>query len=242
MLMAQKKLLRFAQLKNFAHVLEKPGGTAGSWHSFFKNNNPIILELACGRGEYTIGLAKLYPNKNFIGVDLKGNRLYIGAKYAAHHQMANVAFLRCQIDQLDNYFAAEEVAECWITFPDPHLRTSKAKKRLTHPSFLRIYQKILVPDGLLHLKTDSPALYNFTKRVLQLVQAAVETDNFNVNAASDGEELAITTHYQNLDIAGKQTIFYLKFTLPQVFADTALDTLLQSELKVTEQLATAWKS
>ena len=240
--MAQKKLLRFSQLKNFTNVLEKPGDTAGNWHSFFNNNNPIILELACGRGEYTIGLAKLYPDKNFIGVDLKGNRLYIGAKYAADHQMANVAFLRCQIDQLDNYFAAEEVAECWITFPDPHLRTSKAKKRLTHPSFLRIYQKILVPGGLLHLKTDSPALYYFTKRVLQLVQATVETDNLNVNAALAGEELAITTHYQNLDIAGKQTIFYLKFKLPEVIADKALDTMLQSELKVTEQQATAWKS
>jgi len=239
--MAQKKLLRFTQLSTFSNVLEKPDNVAGTWQSFFNNNNPIILELACGRGEYTLGLAKLHPNKNFIGIDLKGNRLYIGAKKAREQNLQNVAFLRCQIDQLHYYFSEGEVAGCWMTFPDPHLRTSKAKKRLTHPSFLRVYQRILEPEASLHLKTDSPALYHFTKRVLQLVDATIATDNPNVNAL-DGEELAITTHYQNLDIAGKQTIFYLNFSLPSAVAGKQLDALLQAELKETEQLETAWKS
>jgi tRNA (guanine-N7-)-methyltransferase len=140
--MAQKKLQRFADIKTFANVLEYPENMQGEWKLFFKNTNPVVLELACGRGEYTVGLSKLFPHKNFIGVDIKGNRLYIGAKKCLEQRLNNAAFLRTQIAMLPKYFSAIEVNEIWITFPDPQLRTSKAKKRLTHPQFLRLYKQV----------------------------------------------------------------------------------------------------
>ncbi len=135
--MGQKKLIRFAELKTFPNVLQYPEGMAGNWNAFWKNNNPLILELACGKGEYAVGLGKLYPDKNFIGIDLKGNRIWVGAKKALQQNLNNVAFLRTQIDQVSSYFTTNEVEAIWITFPDPQLRKSKAKKRLTHPKFLR---------------------------------------------------------------------------------------------------------
>src|ERR1051326_739480 len=162
--MGQKKLERFAELKTFSNVLQFPEGIAGKWNEFFKNKNPITLELACGKGEYAVGLGQLYPEKNFLGIDLKGNRIWVGAKKALQQQLANVGFLRIQIDQITDYFTNNEVDSLWITFPDPQLRVSKAKKRLTHPKFLRLYKHILVPGGFIHLKTDSPVLYQFTKK------------------------------------------------------------------------------
>ena len=149
--MAQKKLQRFADIKTFANVLEYPENMQGKWNGFFKNENDIILELACGRGEYTIGLAKLFPQQNFIGVDVKGNRMYIGAKKCLEEKFTNAGFLRTQIEKLADYFSAGEVDEIWITFPDPQLRVSKAKKRLTHPKFLRLYQQFLVPGGIIQI-------------------------------------------------------------------------------------------
>jgi tRNA (guanine-N7-)-methyltransferase len=128
--MGQKKLQRFADIKTFSNVLEYPEGMQGKWNSFFKNDNPIVLELACGRGEYTVGLSALFTDKNFIGVDIKGNRMYIGAKKCLDANINNAAFLRTQITLLSNYFNPAEVDEIWITFPDPQLRTSKSKKRL----------------------------------------------------------------------------------------------------------------
>ena len=166
--MAQKKMLRFAAIKKFSNVLEYPENMPGKWGNYFNNSNPIVLELACGRGEYTVELAKLFPEKNFIGVDIKGNRLYIGAKKCLDEKITNAAFLRTQIALINQYFAKDEAAEIWITFPDPQLRTSKAKKRLTHPQFLRLYRQFVLPDGLLHLKTDSPQLFQFTKKVIEL--------------------------------------------------------------------------
>ena len=141
--MAQKKLIRFEEIKSFPNVLEHPQNMKNAWNDFLKNLHPIILELACGKGEYAVGLGRMHPNKNFIGVDLKGNRIWRGAKTALEAGLTNVAFLRTEIDQIANYFAKDEVAEIWITFPDPQLRLSKAKKRLTHPKFLRLYQQIL---------------------------------------------------------------------------------------------------
>jgi len=126
--MAHKKLIRFAELETFDNVLQFPGNIKGKWREFFKNENPIVLELACGKGEYAVGLAKLYPNKNFIGIDLKGNRLWGGAKKALQENLTNVAFLRILIDRITEFFGWEEVQEIWITFPDPQLRKSKAKK------------------------------------------------------------------------------------------------------------------
>ena len=127
--MGQKKLIRFEELKTLPNVQQYPKDMAGKWSEFFKNEYPITLELACGKGEYAIGLATLYPQKNFIGIDLKGNRIWVGAKKALHNNLANVAFLRIEIDQLAEYFGKNEAAEIWITFPDPHLRMSKANKQ-----------------------------------------------------------------------------------------------------------------
>ena len=174
--MAQKKLIRFEELKTFPNVLEFPENMQGKWHAFLQNKNPIIFELACGKGEYAVGLGRLYPNKNFIGIDIKGNRIWKGAKTALTEGLKNVAFLRTQIDQLTDYFSADEVSEIWITFPDPQLRFSKMKKRLTHPKFLRLYKNILQQDGIIHLKTDSPDLYNFTKAVIDFYQLKIIED------------------------------------------------------------------
>ncbi len=166
--MGQKKLIRFAELETFSNVLQFPKNIKGKWNEFFKNENPIILELACGKGEYAVGLGRLHPQKNFIGVDIKGNRIWVGAKKALEDHLDNVAFLRTEIDTLNEYFENDEVDEIWITFPDPQLRKSKAKKRLTHPKFLRSYQEFLKTAGPVNLKTDSPDLYDFTRLVIEL--------------------------------------------------------------------------
>jgi tRNA (guanine-N7-)-methyltransferase len=213
--MGQKKLLRFAQIKTFSNVLEYPKNMPGQWHSFFKNNQPISLELACGRGEYTVGLANMYSEQNFVGVDIKGNRMYLGAKKALDQGLNNAAFLRTQIEMLPEYFAAQEVASIWITFPDPQLRTSKAKKRLTHPRFLRLYQQVLKTGGSIHLKTDSPQLYLFTKRVIELYGLFLVDASDDVYAQPHIAELDIKTHYESLDIAQSNKIFYLHFKLPE---------------------------
>ena len=228
--MAQKKLQRFADIKTFANVLEYPENMQGKWHDFFKNENRVILELACGRGEYTIGLAKLFPQQNFIGVDVKGNRMYIGAKKCLEENRINAGFLRTQIEMLATYFAYGEIDEIWITFPDPQLRISKAKKRLTHPRFLRIYQQILKPSGVIHLKTDSPDLYLFTKKVIELYDLIIVDDCSDVYKQMNvKEELKIKTHYESLDIAQSNKIHYLKFTLPATIKN--IDDQLQAELK-----------
>jgi len=230
--MGQKKLKRFAEIKTFSNVLEYPKDMQGKWSEFFKNKNPLVLELACGRGEYTVGLSRLYPNKNFMGVDIKGNRIYIGAKKCLDEKLMNGAFLRTQIEMLPTYFNEAEVDEIWITFPDPQLRTSHAKKRLTHPRFLRLYQQLLKPDGVIHLKTDSPQLYAFTKRVIELYNLTKIDDCDDVYNKSNKEELKIKTHYEGLDIAQSNKIFYLQFKLPKTIVD--MDEQLQEELKLTE--------
>ena len=218
--MAQKKLKRFGAIKTFPNVLEYPENMKGKWNDFLKNNNPINLELACGKGEYTTGLAQIYPERNYIGVDIKGNRLWVGATFALKHHLSNVAFLRTQIDKINSYFSQKEIDEIWITFPDPQLRLSKAKKRLTHPAFLRLYDQILKPGGKIHLKTDSPDLYNFTKLVIKLYDLPVVSDIDNINLLEDiSDELKIKTHYESLDIARSNCIFYICFTLPEIFPD-----------------------
>jgi tRNA (guanine-N7-)-methyltransferase len=233
--MAQKKLQRFADLKTFSNVLEYPEGMKGKWKEFFKNTNRVILELACGRGEYTVGMAQLFPTQNFIGVDVKGNRMYIGAKKCLNDKINNAGFLRTQIEKLSDYFASGEVDEIWITFPDPQLRVSKAKKRLTHPRFLRLYNQILKPGGFIHLKTDSPDLYRFTKRVAELYDLDIVEESDNVYAESTvKEELKIKTHYESLDIAQSKKIYYLKLTLPSMLKN--IDDELQEILKHEEQL------
>jgi tRNA (guanine-N7-)-methyltransferase len=232
--MAQKKLFRFAQIKTFPNVLEHPEGMKGQWRKFFKNDHPVVLELACGRGEYTVALGNLFPGKNFIGIDIKGNRMYIGAKKAIDEGLSNAAFLRSQVEKINDYFDAGEIDEIWITFPDPQLRTSKAKKRLTHPRFLRLYQQVIKPGGAINLKTDSPQLYDFTKKVIKLYQLELVEDMDDAYAEiTIPDELKIKTHYESLDIAGSKKIHYLKFRLPYELED--LDAELKQMISADEQ-------
>lgn len=233
--MGHKKLIRFEAIKGFPNVLQYPTGMAGQWADFFQNNHPLTLELACGKGEYTVGLARMHPQRNFIGIDIKGNRLYVGAKQCLAEKLDNAAFLRTHIDKITDYFAPGEVEEVWLTFPDPQLRISRSKKRLTHPRFLRLYQQILVPGGYIHLKTDSPRLYGFTKRVIEMCGLELVTDCDDVYALGEGAsaELKIKTHYEGLDIAQSQRIHYLCFRLPRT-PIPAIDKELQELIKLHE--------
>jgi tRNA (guanine-N7-)-methyltransferase len=234
--MGQKKLIRFAEIETFPNVLQYPQDMKGKWNDFFKNDHPITLELACGKGEYAVGLGRLYPQRNFIGIDLKGNRIWVGAKTALKENLTNVAFVRSQIDQVTNYFADAEVSEIWITFPDPQLRASKHKKRLTHPKFLRAYQQLLKQGGLIHLKTDSPVLYRFTKEVISLYNLPLHysTDNL-YQQETMSEELKIKTHYEGLDIAQSNRIHYLQFSLPATALPVEPDALLKQWVFDTEK-------
>ena len=217
--MGQKKLIRFEAIKSFPNVLQYPEGMAGQWAAFFKNHHPLTLELACGKGEYTVGLATMYPQRNFLGIDMKGNRIYIGAKKCLEEKISNAAFLRTHIDKLTSYFVQGEVEEIWLTFPDPQLRKSRATRRLTHPRFIRLYQQILIPGGRIHLKTDSPVLYQFTKWVIDMYGLTLLEDSADIHCAPNSalmkEELKIRTHYESLDIAQSKKVHYLSFTLPE---------------------------
>lgn len=233
--MGQKKLIRFAELKTFSNVLQYPKEVAGKWNVFFQNENLITLELACGKGEYTVGLGQMYPHRNFIGLDLKGNRIWVGAKKALQQNMANVFFIRTKIDSIAGYFTNSEVAEIWLTFPDPQLRMSKAKKRLTHPKFLRLYKQFLVTGGFIHLKTDSPDLYQFTKLVIELYGCILHKDSDDVyKEETITEELKIKTHYESLDIARSNRIHYLRFSLPDMLPGKEKDDELKQLLKEHE--------
>jgi tRNA (guanine-N7-)-methyltransferase len=226
--MGHKKLIRFAAIKTFPNVLENPENMKGQWAEFFKNPNPVLLELACGKGEYSIGLGTMFPDKNMLGVDLKGNRIYIGAKTALQNNLTNVAFLRSQIERIHEYFIPSEVSEIWLTFPDPQLRIAHAKKRLTHPRFLRLYQQILKPDGIVHLKTDSPVLYHFTKTVIEMYGLELMKDYNDVaKQATEKELLEIKTHYESLDIAQSGRIHYLQFRLPEALLPIEKDEQLK---------------
>lgn len=225
--MGHKKLIRFEELDTFSNVFQHKKEMQGKWNDYFKNNQPITLELACGKGEYSVGQGKLYPARNFIGIDIKGNRIWRGAKTALDEKHHNIAFLRAEIDKLPEYFLKNEVSEIWITFPDPQLRLSKAKKRLTHPQFLRLYQQVLQPGGLVHLKTDSPDLYHFTKTVIDLYNIELLVDYDNLYQENNlAPELHIKTHYENLDIAQSNKIHYLQFKI-----DTNLPIELDEKLK-----------
>jgi tRNA (guanine-N7-)-methyltransferase len=213
---AQKKLVRFAAIETYSNVLQYPEGMKGAWKTVFKNDHPITLELACGKGEYSLGLGAQNPDRNYIGVDVKGNRIYVGAKKALAENRSNVAFLRVQIGHLEQYFAPGEVDEIWILFPDPFLTKSRAKNRLTHPRFLAQYEKVLKPGATIHLKTDSRELYDFTREVIEEQGCETVTDYQDIYAIGQATgPLAIQTHYEKLHLADGRKIYYLAFRLPE---------------------------
>jgi tRNA (guanine-N7-)-methyltransferase len=253
--MGQKKLIKFAAIKAYENVLEFPQDMQGRWAAFFdaldkgtspieisnlvisdqtvlsNTSTPLILELACGRGEYAVGLGRMFPEQHFIGIDLKGNRIWKGASIANKEGLKNVAFVRSQIELSSNYFAKNEVDEIWITFPDPQLRWSKAKKRLTHPKFLRLYQQFLKEDGIVHLKTDSPLLYLFTLKVIELFKLNLiyKTDHLYAEQSIDPRCL-IKTYYEGLDIAQSNKIHYIQFNIGKELP-LALDDVLKEAIK-----------
>jgi tRNA (guanine-N7-)-methyltransferase len=218
----KNKLARFAENETFANLFQltyeqitKEGfALKGKWNEdFFKNDNPIVLELGCGKGEYTVGLAKKYPNKNFIGIDIKGARLWRGCKTSNEDKMTNVAFVRTHIQMIESYFAENEVSEIWITFPDPQLK--KPNKRLTCERFLKLYKSILKQDGIVHLKTDSQELYEYTKDEVLIPSKREILYNTNDLYNSDFKEdvIEIQTFYEAMYLKIGKPITYLKFKL-----------------------------
>lgn len=218
------KIEKFADYNTFSNCYtflfnQIPEGFAinGHWRSdVFKNDHPLVLELGCGRGEYTIGLAEHHREKNFIGVDIKGNRIWTGAKHALDTQLHNVAFLRTRIDFIEHCFAPQEVSEIWITFPDPQPQKTRARKRLTHPMFLSRYKNILAPEGLVNLKTDSTSLYEYTLETLHELELPVllHTNDLYNNCPPGRQELVnIKTYYEKLFTDKGEQIKYICFRL-----------------------------
>ncbi len=214
--MGKDKLRRFAEINIFENVLQLEEGKPmkGLWaQTQFKNNKPLVLELACGKGEYTVNMAKLFPDRNFIGIDYKGNRIWRGAKTAIEEDIKNVAFLRIQIENILDYFAEGEVAELWITFPDPQPQISREKKRLTFPGFLNKYRHIMQPGGIMHLKTDNDDLYAYTLEKVQemgLLVHAATSDLYHSDSVN--EVLNIKTYYEKKYLAVDKNINYIQFS------------------------------
>jgi tRNA (guanine-N7-)-methyltransferase len=212
--MGHKKLIRFRAVDTFANVLQYPKNMPNNWHVFFKNNHPITLELACGKGEYSVGLGRVNPNNNYIGVDIKGNRIYNGAKISLQEGLTNVGFVRGQIDHLTEYFGEAEVNDIWIIFSDPFLR--KPKNRLTHPRFLFIYQQVMKKGGVIKLKTDSKELYDFTLETIEEQGCSIVENIADIYGKGMAVgPLAIQTFYEKMHLADGRTIYYLSFTLPE---------------------------
>ena len=218
---SKNKLKRFNENATFKNVVqpkreEIEGGSSplkGRWNNHFGNDNPIVLELGCGKGEYTIGLAQMHPHMNFIGVDIKGARLWRGAKTALENNMGNVAFLRTQIELIDQLFEENEVTEIWITFPDPQIKYKRTKHRMTNEVFLKKYEHILIDQGIVHLKTDSEFMHGYPLGLLQGTQREVIYANHNVykNEGSPIEVLAIQTFYEKQYLERGKPITYIKF-------------------------------
>jgi tRNA (guanine-N7-)-methyltransferase len=219
---SKNKLKRFKENDTFKNVVqptreEVQEGFAlkGKWEEHFGNSNPIVLELGCGKGEYTIGLAEQNPNKNFIGIDIKGARFWRGAKTALEEGLSNVAFLRTQIELLDLLFTKDEVSEIWITFPDPQIKYKRTKHRMTNEVFLNKYKKILQPNGLVHLKTDSEFMHGYTLGLLHGMRHEIIYANHDVykNEGSPKEVLEIQTFYENQYLEKGKAITYIQFRI-----------------------------
>ncbi|MBL6662922.1 MAG: tRNA (guanosine(46)-N7)-methyltransferase TrmB [Flavobacteriales bacterium] len=220
--MAKNKLRKFSQMAEYPNVFQptfeelKSGfSIQGKWKSeVFKNDHPLVVELGCGKGEYSVGLAKKYPEKNFLGVDVKGARMWKGASDAVNDGISNVAFLRTRIEFIEYCFAKSEVDEIWITFPDPQIKKKRAKNRLTHPVFLERYSNILQDKGLIHLKTDSQFLHGYTLGIIEGHQHHLEDAEHDIyNAVLQRENMEIKTHYEQLFLEKNMPITYLRFRL-----------------------------
>jgi tRNA (guanine-N7-)-methyltransferase len=219
---SKNKLKRFKENETFKNVIqptreavEKGFEKRGNWHNHFGNDNPIVLELGCGKGEYTVGLSKLFPEKNFIGIDIKGARFWRGAKTALEEGLENVAFLRSQIELVDLLFAENEVSEIWITFPDPQIKYKRTKHRMTNQAFLDQYKKVLKPGALMHLKTDSEFMHGYTLGLLHGIGHEVIYANHDVykNEGSPKEVLELQTFYENQYLEKGKPITYIQFRI-----------------------------
>jgi len=221
---SKNKLKRFKENETFTNVIQPKRediidnsyGLKGQWNSlFFKNTNPIVLELGCGKGEYTVNLAKNYPGKNFIGIDIKGARFWRGAKTAIEESLTNVAFLRTQIELIDFLFQENEISEIWITFPDPQIKYKRTKHRLTNADFLQKYKKILNTDGIVHLKTDSEFMHGYTLGLLHGEGHKVLYAHHDIysNEYSPKEVTGIQTFYEMQYLEQKKPITYIKFKI-----------------------------
>ena len=219
---SKNKLKRFQENETFKNVIQPTREEAinnfshkGKWHSFFGNNNPIIVELGCGKGEYTIALARKNPNKNYIGIDIKGARFWRGAKTAIEENLENVAFVRTQIELVDFIFAQNEVSEIWITFPDPQIKYQRTKHRMTNASFLKKYYTVLKEDGIINLKTDSEFMHGYTLGLLQGAGHEILYANHNVynNEGAPKEVTETQTFYENQYLEVGKWITYIQFRL-----------------------------
>lgn len=219
---SKNKLKRFKENETFKNVIqptreavEKGFEKRGNWNNHFGNDNPIVLELGCGKGEYTVGLSRLFPEKNFIGIDIKGARFWRGAKTALEEGLDNVAFLRSQIELVDLLFAEHEVSEIWITFPDPQIKYKRTKHRMTNQAFLDQYKKVLKPGALMHLKTDSEFMHGYTLGLLHGIGHEVIYANHDVykNEGSPKEVLELQTFYENQYLEKGKPITYIQFRI-----------------------------
>ncbi len=220
---SKNKLKRFRENETFPNVIQPERASIlngefpykGIWRKeFFKNDNPIVLELGCGKGEYTVHLAQRSPKVNHIGIDIKGARFWRGAKTAIEENMDNVCFIRTQVELIEHCFAVDEVDEIWITFPDPQIKYKRTKHRLTHPELLAAYKLVLKPNGLVHLKTDSEFLFGYTLGIVSQI-GKIEYAHHNIYNNSDAPEVAtvVQTFYENQFLKENKAITYMKFTL-----------------------------
>lgn len=211
--MGKNKLKHLAELQTFPNVYQLRRDLKGKWNELvFQNSNPVTLELACGKGEYTLALARKFPAQNFIGMDIKGARIWTGAKMALEEKISNAAFLRTYIDHIEDYFEEGEVEEIWITFPDPYPEKSKARKRLTSELFLPRYKKILKPGGIIHLKTDDLQLYQFTLEKMEEFKCRILFASDNLYASPLPDEILFEkTFYEQQHLAKGKTIKYIRF-------------------------------
>ncbi len=220
--MGKNKLRKFSEMENFKNVIQPETyhltddiSLKGTWNTnFFKNENPIVLELGCGKGEYSVSLAKRYPEKNFIGIDIKGNRMWKGATDSIKMGLENIAFLRIRIENIEKCFSENEISEIWITFPDPQIKKRREKKRLTHPIFLKKYSSFLQKEGIINLKTDSQFLYGYTLGIIEghkhKLLDCVE-DIYGVHQLR--QDMDVKTHYEKIYLEKETPITYTKFSL-----------------------------